>query len=112
MQLTITISDADREVDYLLEVTCDFLTGLAPRWGWRDGGDAGEAPAVEVSRVRCQEIAVWCGPYAVSAWPAGDCRRSLEQQIGQWCLEKYSEEIELAALENCLAQRNGASDRE
>src|SRR5579862_9456994 len=106
MQVTIMISDADRHVDYVLAVACDFLAGSAPRTGWLDGGDPGEAPAVEISRVRCLEMALWCGQYAVSAVPGSDPRESLEQRIGDWCLDKYSEEIETAVLEACLARHD------
>ena len=105
MQMTITISDADRRVDYMLAVSCDLLSGSAPRRGWLDGGDSGAAPAVEIGRVRCLEMALWCGQYAVSAFPGGDPRESLEQRIGEWCLDKYAAEIEAAVLEACLARR-------
>ena len=111
MQMTVTISDADRSVDYILAVACDFLAGSAPRAGWLDGGEPGEAPAVEIGRVRCLEIAVWCGPCSVSALPGADARESLERQIGEWCLEKYSGEIETAVLEACLARRAAATDK-
>ena len=104
--MTITISDGDRNVDYTLEIDCDFLAGSAPRAGWRHGGEPGEAPAVEINRVRCLEMAVWCGKQAVSAFPGSDERRSLEAPIGQWCLDKYAGEIEQAVLELCLARRD------
>ncbi|MGE5194925.1 MAG: hypothetical protein ACM3U2_20730 [Deltaproteobacteria bacterium] len=105
MNATITITDADRFVDYTLSVACDFLPGAPGRRGWLDGGHPGEAPAVEINRVRCIEIALWCGKYAVSALPAADPGRSLESKIGAWCLEKYREEIEQAVLETALARR-------
>jgi hypothetical protein len=105
MNATITITDADRAVDYTLAVACDFLPGCRARQGWRDGGDPGTAPAVEINRVRCVEMAVWCGKHAVSALPAADPRESLEARIGAWCLEKYSQEIEQAVLETVLARR-------
>jgi hypothetical protein len=110
MNTTITITDADRCVDYTLAVACDFHTGAAPRLGWLDGGCAGEAPAVEINRVRCVEVALWCGKYAVSALPAADARQSLEAKIGEWCLEKYPEEIEQAVLETVLARRAAARE--
>jgi hypothetical protein len=109
VQVTITISDADRHVDYILAVACDFLAGSPARPGWLEGGEPGEAPAVEISRVLCLEMALWCGPYAVSALPAADHRQSLEQRIGEWCLDKYPEEIESAVLETCLARRDADS---
>jgi|SRR5579863_10508919 len=106
MQVTITISDADRQVDYILAVSCDFLAGSASRAGWLDGGDPDEAAAVEINRVRCLEMALWCGPYAVSAFPGSDPRESLETRIGDWCLDRFREEIETAVLETCLARRD------
>ena len=106
MNATITLTDADRSVDYTLSVACDFLAGSAPCQGWRDGGHPGEAPAIEINRVRCVEIAVWCGSHAVSALPAADAQESLERQIGAWCLEHYAKEIEQAVLEAVLARRS------
>ncbi len=112
MQATITISDADRCLDFTLAVACDFLPGAAPRRGWLNGGHPGEAPAVEINRVRCVEIALWCGKYAVSALPAADTRQSLETTIGAWCREKYPEEIEQAVLETVLARRDALREFE
>ena len=105
MNATITITDADRSVDYTLAVACDFLPGCRARPGWLEGGEPGAGPAVEINRVRCVEMAVWCGKFAVSALPAADPRESLEARIGAWCLEKYTEEIEQAVLETVLTQR-------
>ena len=110
MLTTITITDADRSVEYTLAVACDFLPGAAPRYGWRDGGEPGEAPAVEINKVRCVEVAVWCGKHAVSVLPGTDRRASLEAQIGAWCLEKYPAEIEQAVLEMVLARREAGDD--
>jgi len=110
MNATITITDADRSVDYTLAVACDFLPDCRPRPGWRDGGDPGAGPAVEINRVRCVEMAVWCGKHAVSALPAADPRQSLEAKIGAWCLEKYAGEIEQAVLETVLAARSAVRE--
>jgi hypothetical protein len=104
MQTTVTISDADRQVDYTLCVGCDFLAAAAPRWGWRNGGEPGSGPAVEINQVRCLEVAVWCGPFAISALPATDARKSLEKRIGAWCLDNYANEIEQAVLEEILVR--------
>jgi hypothetical protein len=105
MQTNVTISDADRRVDYILQVGCDFLPGAAPRWGWRNGGEPGTAPAVEINRVRCLEVVIWCGKCPVAAFPAAAGRESLESRIGAWCLDKYPEEIEQAVLYAILARR-------
>jgi hypothetical protein len=110
MNATITITDADSSVDYTLAVAWDFLPGAACRRGWFEGGEPGEGPAVEINRVRCIEIAVWCGKHAVSALPAADPRESLESKIGAWCLEKYGEEIEQALLATELARRQAAGE--
>ena len=111
MQATVTITDPDRRVDYTLAVACDFLPGSRPRAGWRDGGDPGEGPAVEINSVRCLEVAVWCGKHALSAEPAAEGRESLESRIGAWCLGRYAEEIEEAVLEAFLSRypAHGAS---
>src|SRR5262245_15197781 len=110
MNATITVNDADRAAEYTLSVASDFLPGAAPRHGWRNGGHPGEAPAVEISRVRCVEIAIWCGSRAVSALPAADAQESLETQIGAWCLAHYAEEIEQAVLEALRARRVAADE--
>ena len=112
MQITIMISDADRDVDYILAVACDFLSGSAPRSGWLDGGEPGEAPAVEISCVRCLEMVLWCGKSAVSAQPAADPRESIELRIGKWCLEKFPDEIEAAVLAAILARRDAGADND
>lgn len=112
MNVTVTITDADRAVDYLLAVACDFLAGTRARRGWVDGGSPGEAPAVEINAVRCLEAALWCGPYAVSAFPAADSRESLERKVGQWCLDRYAEEIEQAVLDFLLARRRSCEEPE
>ncbi len=112
MNATVTITDADRFVDYTLAVACDFLAGAASHRGWLDGGHPGEAPAIEIHHVRCVEIALWCGKYAVSAVPAADPRESLESKVGAWCLEKYRDEIEQAILEAVLARREAAGEPE
>lgn len=106
MQATVTITDPDRNVDYTLAVACDFREGSPARPGWRHGGHPGEGPAVEINRVRCVELAIWCGKCAVSAFPAADRRESLEARIGEWCLRHYHEEIEQALLEAILARRD------
>src|SRR5262245_36400959 len=110
MNATITISDADRSVDYTLAVACDLLPGCRARAGWLEGGEPGAGPAVEINRGRCVEMAVWCGKYAVSALPCADTRESLEAKIGAWCLEKYAGEIEQAILETVLARRSAARE--
>lgn len=110
MNATITISDCDRRIDWRLAVSYDFLPGTRARAGWRNGGDPGEGPAVEIAAVRCLEMAVWCGDRAVSAWPGLDERQCQEKKIGAWCLEHYPEAIEEELLEIILARRDGRGD--
>src|SRR5689334_8089143 len=110
MNATITITDADRSVDYTLDVACDFLPGAPDYCGWLDGGQPGEASAVEINRVRCIEMAVWCGKQAVSAMPGADPRQSLESKIGAWCLEKYRSDIEAAVLDALSAQKERSNE--
>jgi hypothetical protein len=109
---TVTISDADRSVDFTLAVACDFLAGAPARRGWLEGGYPGEAPAVEINSVRCLEVALWCGKYAVSAFPGADSRESLEKKVGQWCLDMYPEEIEQAVLDLLVARRDAQDELE
>ncbi len=87
---TITITDADQNRDYTLEISFDLLPD-EPEFGYHGG--------VEVAGVRCTEIITWCGDASVSAFPVHDERASLERRIGQWCLERYREEIEAAVME-------------
>lgn len=81
----ITISDADRKVDYVLVVNYDRLPP-EPEVGYAGG--------VEVNSVRCVEIVTWCGEYGTSAYPGHDPMACLEKKIGEWCREKYLTEIE------------------
>lgn len=110
LNTTVTITDADRSVDYTLGVACDFLAGARARRGWLEGGHPGEAPAVEINSVRCLEVALWCGKYAVSAFPGADSRESLEKKVGQWCIDKYPEEIERAILDLFVAHPDAPHD--
>jgi hypothetical protein len=112
LNTTITITDVDRSVDYTLAVACDFLAGAPARRGWLEGGHPGEAPAVEINSVRCLEVALWCGKYAVSAFPGADSRESLETKVGQWCLDRYPEEIQQAVLDLLVARRDAQHDLE
>jgi hypothetical protein len=112
LNAVVTITDPDRSIDYTLAVACDYLAGAPARSGWLDGGSPGEAPAVEINAVRCLEVALWCGKYAVSACPAADSRESLEKKIGQWCLDRYAEEIEQAVLEFVMSRRKGRDEME
>ena len=99
MTLEITITDPDRNLDFLLALDCTFQPGLRPRRGWRDGGDPGEAPFLEVDRARCLEVVVACGKNGVSAVPGLSSDLRLESQIGRWCLEQYADEIDRALRE-------------
>src|SRR5437868_7073394 len=110
MHTTITISDADRSVDYTLAVAGDFLAGSALRRGWLDGGNPGEAPAVEINRVRCLEIVLWCGTCAVSLRPDSDDGEALEWQVGAWCLDHYADQIEEAVLDAVVARHAAARE--
>ncbi|MBS0261409.1 MAG: hypothetical protein JSS02_05585 [Planctomycetes bacterium] len=101
MRTQVTINDPDRQLDYTLQVGCDYLPGAAPYWNPRDGGDPGCSAAIEIHDVRCVEVAVRCGAHAVSAFPRNDPRERLERTLGDWCFEHYREEIEQALVETC-----------
>lgn len=93
MHATIDISDADRCVDYTLEVLFDFRPSTSG-----DRVTPGEAVRVEVASVRCPEVTIWCGKHGVGAEAVSDAQ---EKSIGSWCLEKYREEIESELLKQC-----------
>ena len=85
---TITVTHADRAIDYTLEVTYEFRPGSPARMGWGGAGDPGEAPRVEIETVRCESYAVWHGKSADPVVPDDPCSR------GRWCLEHLRAEIE------------------
>jgi hypothetical protein len=105
MHFEITISDPDRKLDFTLALDCNYRRRIRPRYGWRDGGDAGEPASVEIDRARCLEIVTWCGKTGVSAVPGLASDPCLESQVGIWCLEQYGDEIERAVLEEVEARR-------
>jgi len=84
MLLEIQITDEDRRVDYSLQVSVDALDAEP---------EVGLGQAIEVNTVRCTEVTTWLGDYAVSAFPGHDARESLEKKLGQWCLDRYADEI-------------------
>lgn len=96
-EIGITISDADRSVDYCLSVKFEVDPGEPPTGPtYSCGGTPGYGPCLDIERVLCQEIVVWLGKQASSAFPGNDDNRSLESEMGEWCLEKYPAEIEQA----------------
>src|SRR5262245_13391918 len=112
MNATITISDADRSIDWTLAVSYDFLPGAKPHFGWRHGGHPGEPPAVEVAAVRCLEAALWCGDWALAASPGLQEPPGLERKIGAWCLDTYPDAIAEALLEWHLARQRAFAERQ
>lgn len=105
MHIDISITDADRMLDFTLAVDCSYREGTRSRPGWRDGGEKGEAPAVEIERARCLDVVVWCGKTGVSAVPGLADDERLESRLGEWCLAHYAEEIERAVWEQLQARR-------
>ena len=81
----VTIKDADRGVDFVIDVTFDQLPDDAPT-GFLGGR--------EISCVQCVEIVTWVGKRAASAFPGQDADASLEDCMGEDLLEKYPDEID------------------
>ncbi len=100
MRCVVTISDPDRKLDFFLAVDCTYRGEVRSRCGWRDGGEKGEQPAIEIERARCLEIVVWCGKSGVSATPGLGPDDRLESHLGAWCLQHYGDEIESAVWEH------------
>lgn len=89
MNQTITISHADRAIDYTLDVAFEFRPGSPARMGWGSAGDPGEAPRVEIETVRCVSYVVWHDKHADEVVVP---RRPFV--VGGWCLENLRAEIE------------------
>ena len=88
----ITITDADRRVDYELSVSYDRLP-REPEVGLGEG--------IEVNGVRCLAVTTWCGDWG------GYTEVALDRQIavGAWCGRTYKDEIE-EALQKETANAN------
>jgi hypothetical protein len=99
MQTDVTITDPDRKLDFTLALEFTYRGPTRRRFGWNDGGEPGESAAIEIDRVRCLEIVVWCGQRGVSAVPGLAVEDRLESHLGAWCLAHYPDEIERAIWE-------------
>lgn len=111
MHARITITDPDRKLDITLALEFTYRGAARPRFGWRDGGEPGESPAVEVDQARCLEIVVWCGKQGISAVP-GHCEEDcLESKLGKWCLSQYADEIDRALFEYVHSRREHMRSR-
>lgn len=95
MKRTVIVTDADRMVDYELDVEFDVLAASPARGpSYASGGEPAEPASMEINSVKCTAITTWLGDNAVSARPADDKEKSLETKMGDYCLSHYSEEIE------------------
>lgn len=108
-QLTVTVSDADRNLDFVLDLKLtawpEVAASLSPSgYGWSPPESAG----MEIEECRCMEIVVWLNGYGVSAYPGHEKPESLELKFGELCLEKYGDEIE----EKAWAELNETAERE
>jgi hypothetical protein len=108
MQTQVTISDADRGLDFRLEVACDYFPATRPHWGWRHGGEPGEAARVELQQVRCLEVVIQCGRVEIAANPRSGDSPAVARQVGEWCRTKYADEITQAVLDQINAAHPGA----
>lgn len=105
MTVDVTISDPDRQLDFLLALEFTYRGRSRARMGWNDGGEPGEGAAVEIDRARCTEVVVWCGKRALSAIPGLAAEERLERTLGEWCLANYPDEIERALWQLLHARR-------
>lgn len=105
MHADVTITDPDRKVDFTLALEFTYRGGSRDRFGWLDGGEPGESPAIELERARCLEIVVWCGKRGVPSVPGLVAEDHLESKLGAWCLAQYADEIERAVWEKLHASR-------
>jgi hypothetical protein len=86
----VTVEDADRRIEFHLRVQARVWRERLPRYGWRDGGDPGEPGGVELVRVWCLGISIWCGPESIEA----DLRdEAVQRRLGDWCATDQEEEI-------------------
>ena len=104
--MMVTIHDADRQIDFTLEVAYTHQPPIRPRMGWRDGGDPGAAELVEIDRVRCLDVTVWLGKLGLVARPVAQAAAGDAHRMGAWCLEVYEPDIALAVLDRIRASRN------
>jgi hypothetical protein len=90
----VRIVDEDRQVEYVLTAPYTAHTAVPSRYsayGWSEPEPAG----VEIDGVvLCTEIVTWCGDYGYSAKPGLDDAAGSEEKAGEWCLEKYADEIQ------------------
>jgi hypothetical protein len=83
---TIDIQDGDKDRIYRLTVNYDRLC---------EEFEVGLGASLEINSVRCTEIVVYCDGYGYSVRPsdAAEHRRP-ESAVGDFCREKFKEEIE------------------
>jgi hypothetical protein len=101
----ITFCDADRWLEFTLSVDYSYRPAVRPRMGWRDGGDAGEPAAVELSAARLLQLSVACGPHRLVTALQDQASPSLSTTLGQWCLDHYESDIEEAVWRDVQARR-------
>ena len=103
--MTVTIEDADRRLEFTLSVVYRHRQVVFPRMGWRNGGDPGEAEAVEIDRAQCRAVVVWLGNIPLVADLGVIREQPLGVRIGDWCLQEYESEIAAAILDQIQSRR-------
>ncbi len=109
----VRIVDEYRNVEYVLMVPYEAHKAVPSRYTKR-GWSEPEAAGVEIDGVvLCTEMITGCDDRGYSAYPGLDDNEGGEAQAGEFCLEKYGDEIQ-AAVERAAnaAAEQAADDRD
>ncbi len=91
----VIIEDTKRGVDFVLEVPFEAHEEVPVTYSAWSGWSPPEGGGVEIDGVvKCTEITTWAGDYGYSAKPGLDDANGSEAQVGEYCLEKYRNEIQ------------------
>lgn len=94
----VTITDDDRRMDLTFAAVFDYRGATKDRSGYRDGGEPGESPAVELERAVFVEGCVWFGDYAMDITDL-TCSVDVTKGLRRELMDKYKADIEAKILE-------------
>lgn len=94
----VTITDDDRRLDLTFAAVFDYRAGTRDRAGFRDGGEPGESPAVELERAVFVEGRAWFGDYAMDMTDL-TCSVDVTKGLRKAMHDKYKADIEAKILE-------------
>jgi len=86
----VTVEDPDRRIRFRLRVQALFRRARRSRPGWSDGGDPGAPAEVELVRVWCLGVSIWCGSESIEA---DLCDEAIQRRLGDWCATDQEEQI-------------------